>query len=96
MGYLMVTLKAPNGCDDPQKCAEEALTRLNLIPSKYNPTRQDPLDSWSLTKSRKVRNQEARQHDEVVIFNTSMTYKESLAECFRIFMDPTKLNNQLA
>ena len=29
------------GCRNPQRCAEEALIRINLIPPKYNPIRQD-------------------------------------------------------
>ena len=39
------------GCRNPHKCAAKALTRLNLIPPKHNPTKQEPPDGLSLTKS---------------------------------------------
>ena len=84
------------GCRDPQRCAEEALTRINLIPPKYNPMRQDVPDGLSLTKSGTQRNRTARENDDEVTFDASITCKVDLAECFRIFMDPTKTTNLLA
>ena len=71
-----------HGCTNPHRCANEAHTRLNLIPPKYNPTRHDPPDGLSLTKSGKQRNRTASQNDRVVIFDSTITCKESLAECF--------------
>ena len=83
------------GCKNPNKCVEEALTRLNLIPAKHNPTRQEPPDGLSLTKSGKQRNHTAKQNNDAITFDATITCKENLAECFRIFTDPTRLNNQL-
>ena len=83
------------GCRCPHNCVQEALTRLNLIPAKHNPTNQEPPDGLLLTKSEKTRNQVASQNNETIVFDTTITCKENLAECFRIFTDPTKLNNQL-
>ena len=76
------------GCENPHKCATEALTRLNLIPPKHNPTRQDPPNRMSLTRTWKLRNKRAKQENGEIIFNLSITCKESLAEYFRIFTDP--------
>jgi len=76
------------GCENPHKCAAEALARLNLIPPKHNPMRQDPPDRMSLTRTQKLRNERAKQDNGEIIFNPLITCKESLAECFRIFTDP--------
>ena len=84
------------GCNNPHKCATEALTRLDLIPPRHNPTRQDPPDGLSLTRTRRQRNDWARQNDGEITFDPSMTCKESLAECFRIFTNPNGISTNLA
>ena len=83
------------GCEHPQDCASEALIRLNLIPPRYNPTQQGAIDGLSLTKSGKIRNKMAEQNNNEVTFDPSITCKENLAECFRIFTDPTKRTDQV-
>ena len=84
------------GCRNPHKCAAEALTRLNLIHPKHNPTRQEPPDGMSLTRTRKLRNERARQHDGEITFDPSITCKDSLAECFRIFTNPDRISTHMA
>jgi len=84
------------GCHNPQKCAKEALTRINLIPPKHNLMKQDPPDGMSLTRSRKLRNERARQIDREITFNPSITCKESLAECFRIFTNTDRNSTHIA
>ena len=66
------------GCKNPHKCAAEALARLNLIPPKHNPTRQDPPDGMSLTRTRKLRNERAKQDNGEILFDLSITCKESV------------------
>jgi len=78
------------GCRNPHKCAMEALTRLQLIPPKHNPMVQDPLDGMSLTRTRKLRNERARQTDGKITLNPSITCKDSLVECFQIFTNPER------
>ena len=78
------------GCGHPHDCANEALTRINLIPPIHNPLRQPPPDGLSLTKSGKRRNEESRKRNGEVTFDPTMTCKNTLAECFRIFTDPAK------
>jgi len=58
--------------------------------------KQDPPDEMSLTWLRKLRNKRARQTDGEVTLNPSITCKESLAECFRIFMNPNRISTHLA
>jgi ribonuclease HI len=84
------------GCSNPHKCATEALTRLNLIPPKHNPRRQEPPDGMSLTRTRKQRNEWARENDGEITFDPALTCKESLAECFRIFTDPDRISTHMA
>ena len=78
------------GCDNPHKCTKEALNRLNLIPPKHNPTKQDPPDGMSLTRTRKSRNERARQTNGVITFDPLITCKETLAECFQVFTNPDR------
>ena len=83
------------GCENPHKCAAEALTRLSLIPPKHNPTIQDLLDGLSLTRSWKLQNESARQNNGELILNLTITCKESLAECFWIFTDAERCSTNM-
>ena len=78
------------GCRNPHKCATEAIARLDLIHPKYNPMKQDPPDRMSLTRTQKLRNKRARETDGEITFDPSITCKDSLAECFRIFTNQTQ------
>ena len=78
------------GCRNPHKCVKEALVRINLIPPKHNPMTQEPPDGMSLTRSRKLRNERARLTNGEITLDPSITCKESLTECFRIFTDPER------
>jgi ribonuclease HI len=83
-----------NKCRNPHACAEDALSRIHLIVSKLNPIEHgDTHDSLSLTPSRKARNQTARENNEAVLFDPSITNKENLGECFRIFAKPEQISN---
>ena len=50
----------------------------------------------SLTRSRKLRNERARQIDGEITFDPSITCKESLAECFCVFTNPNRNSTHLA
>jgi hypothetical protein len=78
------------GCENLHKCADEACTRLNLIPPKHNPMKQDLPDGLSLMRSQKQRNEIARQTNREIMFDPTIICKESLAKCFQIFMDPNR------
>ena len=80
------------GCSDPHHCASEALLRIHNIFPKLNPLRLgDPHDNLSLTRRRKALNRRERERKGEILFDPSITCKDSLAECFRIFTDPSRL-----
>ena len=87
-----------NGCRNLQACAEEAVRRLDDIAPKYNPlTLKHHDETLSLTPNRKAKNREARRtEDGEVTFDPSITCKDGIAECFRVFTDPTRLSMNLA
>jgi hypothetical protein len=58
--------------------------------------KQEPLDGLSLTKSGRMRNKVTRQNKGKIIFDPSITCRESLAKCFRIFTDPARTTNHPA
>ena len=91
-----------NGCKNPQRCALEAQKRIQRITPKLHPLRSPNRDN--LTKSRPSRNyiaeRETRENagsdDEEnpgIIFNPSVTVKSNLSDCFRIFVNPSKVMN---
>jgi len=53
----------------------------------------DPHDNLSPTKRHKNRNLDAKLNNDEIIFDPSITCKDSLAECFRIFTNPDTLSN---
>ena len=85
-----------NGCENPQRCAIEAKKRLERITPKLDPMRLPINDGLSLTSRRKERNKAASDDaddDQGIIFDPSVTEKSDLSDCFRIFVDPTKITN---
>lgn len=81
-----------NFCLTPHECAMEALTRINLTFPKLNPLLPDPHHgNLSLTPNRKFRNLAARENNEAVLFDPTMTTKNHLSEGFRVFTDPERL-----
>ena len=80
------------GCANPHQCASEALLQIHNIFLKLNPLRLgDPHDNLSLTRHRKAHNRRERERKGEILFDPSITCKDSLAECFRIFTDPKHL-----
>ena len=80
------------GCKNPHACALEATARLNDIAPKYNPLAFEHHDTLSLTPNRKARNNDARSEGEGVLFDPSITCKDGIQECFRVFTDPNKIS----
>ncbi|KAH9061793.1 hypothetical protein EDB83DRAFT_2172479, partial [Lactarius deliciosus] len=82
-----------NKCRDPHRCATEAQTRIQETAPKLNPlSLSNPHDNLSLTKRRKDQNISAREENGEILFDPTITCKNNLAECFRIFTDPTKIS----
>jgi ribonuclease HI len=83
-------------CWTPHECAKEALTRINITFPKLNPLHQDRHGNLSLTPNRKRRNHTAKENNEAILFDPSMTSKNHLAECFRVFTDPERISRNPA
>ena len=80
-------------CWTPHDCAQEALTRIQKTFPKLNPlTYNDTHGNLSLTPARKRQNSLARENNDDILFDPSITCKNNLAECFRVFADPKRIS----
>ena len=85
------------GCCNPHACALEAQKRLELIDTRLNPlTPGNNHLNLTLTRRRKKHNELAKANNGEILFDPTMTCKEDLAECFRIFTDPSKISDKPA
>ena len=76
-------------CKNPHECATEAQKKIDALYPKYNPLIPDERHgNLSLTASRKQNNIQARHQNELITFDPSITNKNDITECFRIFTDP--------
>ena len=83
-----------DGCLNPHQCASEALARIRQIEPKLNPLSPEPHHgNFSLTPGRKAINTIAKENNDNILFDPSITCKNNLAECFRIFTDPNRISN---
>ena len=81
------------GCIHPHDCAMEALARIHATTPKVNLLYPDDWkDNLSLTKRRKEQNKKAKEEDGTITFDPSLTSKDHILECFRIFTDPEKIS----
>lgn len=75
----------------------ECRDRIDKIFPKLNPLFEDNHHgNLSLTPNRKLRNDTAREENEEILFDPSITSKNNLAECFRVFTDPERLSKDPA
>ena len=83
------TTERDNRCWNPHTCTTGALVRKHDLAPKYNPLQiGEQHDKLSLTIWRKTNNTKAKADDKEIIFNPSITCRDSIAECFKIFTDP--------
>jgi len=81
------------GCYNPHECAQVATAKINRISPKWNPWGpENPLDGLSLTPTRKTNNLRAKLNNDEITFNPTLTCNESLAETFRVFVDPSRIS----
>jgi hypothetical protein len=81
------------GCQNPHTCMTEALTRIHNTQPCLAPIRfEDPHDNLSLTRRRKAHNRAARANKGTILFDPSITCKDDLSECFRVFTDPNEIS----
>ena len=94
-----------HGCENPQRCALEAKRRVQKITPKLQPLRPQNTDDLTRSRPRSERSErgeniEKDDSDEEenpgVTFNPSVTVKTDLTDCFRIFVDTSKITNEPA
>ena len=88
MGCVRDRLK---GCKTPHMCALEAEARLNDITPKYNLITHERHNTLSLTPDRKARNNIAGMERKGITFDPTITCKDGIAECFRVFTEPGRI-----
>jgi ribonuclease HI/exonuclease III len=86
-----------NGCSNPHKCSATAGRILSKIYPKLNPEQRPQIDDLSLTPERLEKNRQAMIHMKgAITFDPSVTVKDSLDECFRIFVGKSNLEESPA
>jgi ribonuclease HI/exonuclease III len=86
-----------NECDDPHRCAMAADKILSKIYPRLNPRQLHRQDDLSLTPVRLEKNRQSLANMEgTVLFDPSTTVKDSLDECFRVFVGPSNLEAEPA
>jgi ribonuclease HI len=85
-----------NSCQFPHLCALDAQNQIQNLAPKLNPLTPGDHGNFSLTRRRKIRNEVAKTRNDAILFDPSITIKNSLAECFRIFTDPEQITNEPA
>ena len=84
------------GCKNPHACAREAETRLSDIAPKYNPLAVEHHDTLSLTPDRKARNSGDPVEGQQRLFDPTITCKNGIDECFRVFTNPERISRRPA
>ncbi|KAJ8455816.1 hypothetical protein ONZ51_g12320 [Trametes cubensis] len=74
------------GCDNPPRCVRAAQRTLSRLYPKWRNEVEDPEDGLSLTKKRKEANAEARENDERITFDPSISQGLPIARAFRVFV----------
>ena len=81
------------GCLNPHLCAMEAILRIRLIEPKMYPISPPSLHgNFSLTPNRKAANLIAITNNNDILFDPTITCKNNLADCFRVFTDPNRIS----
>jgi hypothetical protein len=85
------------GCKDPNKCGQVAQKILDNLNPIFNPNTSPKKDNLTLTHRRQEKNIQVRtQNNGGIIFDPSVTSKNQLSECFRIFVNTDRLMQILA
>lgn len=94
-----------NGCENPQRCALEARKRLDRITAKLNPERPPNQDHLTRSAQHERRTPQPQEDDDeedeeeenpAITFDPSVTERTGISECFRTFVDQSKVTNEPA
>ena len=77
------------GCTDPNRCCRAAQAIIERLKPKWRPSARENMDGLSLTPGRKLRNKDARTHNQEVTFDPTIAREGDLHSYFRIFTQPT-------
>ena len=77
------------GCTDPNRCCRTAQAIIEKLKPKWKPSARENIDGLSLTPGRKLRNKDARTHNQEVTFDPAIAREGDLHSYFRIFTQPT-------
>ena len=79
-------------CTHLYDCTTEVLAGINATTPKANPLHQGYRhDNLSLTRRRKDQNRKAIEKNRTITFNPTITSKNDITKCFRIFADTQKM-----
>ncbi|KAI0656997.1 hypothetical protein C8Q70DRAFT_887487, partial [Cubamyces menziesii] len=74
------------GCDNPARCVRAAAKMIRKLHPKWRPERGESVkDGLTLTGARREQNEIARESDERITFDPSITQGAPLASAFRVF-----------
>lgn len=81
----------------PHDCATKALARIHATTPKTNPLYSgEGHDNLLLTKRRKEQNRIAKEENGTITFDPTITSKDDITECFRVFTNPQRLSTRPA
>ncbi|KAH7909427.1 hypothetical protein BJ138DRAFT_1010851, partial [Hygrophoropsis aurantiaca] len=85
------------GCIDPNKCATRANLIIGNMAPKFNIQNTPHNDNLTLTHRRKEKNNANRDKNKgEITFDPTVSSKNCLSECFRIFTNPDETSTQPA
>ncbi|EPQ51388.1 hypothetical protein GLOTRDRAFT_48937, partial [Gloeophyllum trabeum ATCC 11539] len=85
-----------HGCTNPHRCAKTAAAILQSFSDLTNMSNRPHPDNLTLTHRRLEKNKQAHAERGTITFDPTLTAKNSLAECFRVFLDPKTVSTSPA
>ncbi|KAI0089040.1 hypothetical protein BDY19DRAFT_855218, partial [Irpex rosettiformis] len=78
-------LKGKIKCDNISQCHKAALELYNALPKHWNPTAPKSNDGLSLSEREIEKNRNKDRRKKTIAFDPSLTIKNDISQCFRIF-----------
>lgn len=69
---------------------------LDELTPKFKPSIKPAEDNLTLTHRRTKRNETARENDSKILFNLSVTVRNGITECLRVFVSSEKIQEEPA
>ncbi|KAI1783371.1 hypothetical protein LXA43DRAFT_838081, partial [Ganoderma leucocontextum] len=78
--------RSTKGCGNPSRCVDAAYKIISRINPLWKPERNRVWDNLTITKRRREANERARETNERIIFDPTITEDGPLAGAFRVFV----------